>query len=240
MNSVRYEATLAAQLLALVLLLNGCVPVPRMPTAPAAPANSTLQAEDERYYLQLHAAGKPVFAVDTEKSLIVIEVHRGGRLARLGHEHIVASHDVHGRVAPDERRADLVIPLDSLTVDEVSLRAEAELDPELPPQAIEGTRRNMLDKVLESASYPFVYVRVMRDAAQADLLHIALTVHGVTRNMDVPARITRQGNGVLTEGRLSFRQSEFGIVPFSVLGGALQVEDRVDLRFHIATAPLRP
>jgi hypothetical protein len=54
------------------------------------PAARTLQAEDERYYLQLHAAGKPVLAVDTEKSLIVIEVHRGGRLARLGHEHIVA------------------------------------------------------------------------------------------------------------------------------------------------------
>jgi hypothetical protein len=148
---------------------------------------------------------------------------------------------VRGRVAPDEGRADLVIPLDSLTVDDVSLRAEAGLDPVLPQQAIEGTRRNMLDKVLESARYPLAHVRISRDATQAHLLHIALSIHGVTRNMDVPARITRQGNdGVLAEGRISFRQSEFGIVPFSVLGGALQVEDRVDLRFHIARAPLQP
>jgi hypothetical protein len=240
MNRIRYGSALAALLLALLLTLNGCVPVPTAPVIATPPATQALGAEDERYYLQLHTAGKPVLAVDTEKSLIVIEVHRGGRLARLGHEHMVASHDVRGRIAPDEGRADLVIPLDSLTVDEVSLRAEAGLDPALPQQAIEGTRRNMLDKVLESAHYPLARVRVIRDAAQADLLHIALTVHGITRNMDVPARITPQGNGVLTEGRISFRQSEFGIVSFSVLGGALQVEDRVDLRFHITAAPLQP
>jgi hypothetical protein len=32
---------------------------------------------------------------------------------------------------------------------------------------------------------------------------------------------------------MSFNQSDFGIVPFSVLGGALQVRDRLDLSFRI-------
>jgi hypothetical protein len=45
------------------------------------------------------------------------------------------------------KKCAVVIPLDRLTVDEMPLRAEAGLDPELPQQAIDGASRNMLDKV---------------------------------------------------------------------------------------------
>ena len=34
-------------------------------------------------------------------------------------------------------------------------------------------------------------------------------------------------------GQLSFDQTEFGITPYSVLGGAIAVQNRVELRFHI-------
>ena len=34
-------------------------------------------------------------------------------------------------------------------------------------------------------------------------------------------------------GLVLTRQSDFGIAPFSILNGALQVQDRVDLRFRI-------
>jgi hypothetical protein len=37
---------------------------------------------------------------------------------------------------------------------------------------------------------------------------------------------------------MHFNQSDFGIVPVSVLGGAMQVQDRLDLQFRIlAKAP---
>jgi len=32
---------------------------------------------------------------------------------------------------------------------------------------------------------------------------------------------------------MSLNQTDFGITPLSVLGGAIQVQDKLDLRFHI-------
>ena len=38
---------------------------------------------------------------------------------------------------------------------------------------------------------------------------------------------------MLAKGALRIRQSDFGITPFSVGGGAIQVADEVDVRFEI-------
>jgi hypothetical protein len=88
------------------------------------------------YYRALLAQGKPVFRVDPARSIVVIEVRRAGSLARLGHDHVVASHDLEGFVALDEGRADLWAPLDTLTVDEAALRAKAAFETE--PSAQDG------------------------------------------------------------------------------------------------------
>ncbi|MOA36179.1 hypothetical protein D3C78_1576880 [compost metagenome] len=49
-----------------------------------------------------------------------------------------------------------------------------------------------------------------------------------------------EGDGLRVQGQLAFDQSSFGITPFSILGGALQVQDRVELRFdvHAARGPV--
>jgi polyisoprenoid-binding protein YceI len=64
-------------------------------------------------------------------------------------------------------------------------------------------------------------------------LNVAITLHGVTHSYEVPARIESFQRGITIDGKMSLNQTDFGIAPLSVLGGALQVQDRVDLRFHI-------
>ncbi len=59
----------------------------------------------DTYYQGLLAQGKPVFRVDPARSIVVIEVRRGGSFAHLGHDHVVASHDVAGHIAPDPTTA---------------------------------------------------------------------------------------------------------------------------------------
>ena len=69
-------------------------------------------------------------------------------------------------------------------------------------------------------------------------LRVRINLHGVTRDVETPAQIQElPGGAVLVSGRLEIRQSDFGIVPYSVLGGALQVQDRLDLRFRIHAGP---
>ena len=137
MNRKMFKPRLAIALVA--GLVSACAPQIReeVPAEKAAPA-----AFPEAYYREAAAQGKTVFRIDPAQSLVVIEVRRAGSLARLGHDHVVASHDAEGYAAPDEGRADLQVRLERLVVDEPALRAEAGFDTQPSDSDIAGTRRS--------------------------------------------------------------------------------------------------
>ena len=222
------RAALAAA--ALAGILAGCAQLPRVEAPSAPPAEFP-----EAYYLQALKQGKHVFRVDSRESLVVIEVRRSGSLARLGHDHVVASREVVGYVAPDEGRADLYVALARLVVDEPALRAEAGFDTQPSESDIEGTRTNMLEKVLEAEKFPFALIRVSGAKAKEKktTLAVAITLHGHMRTLQVPAEIEADAEKMSVAGRLAFNQSDFGITPYSLLGGAIAVKDGLDLRFRI-------
>ncbi|OWW22925.1 hypothetical protein AYR66_17675 [Noviherbaspirillum denitrificans] len=169
--------------------------------------------------------------VDPAASVVAIEVRRGGPLAGLGHDHVVASRDVQGYVLPHDARADLFVPLARLTVDEAGLRSEWGMDKPVSAEAIEGTRRNMLEKVLEAEHHPYALVRISRKDEAT--LRVAITLHGRTLEVDTPAHIEHADRKMTVSGSMTIAQSDFGITPFSVLGGALQVQDSLALRYRI-------
>jgi len=221
---------MSLRIVAVALLLAGCAPQPPAPERIERGAPPEFPAA---YYKQALAQGKAVFEVDTAQSLVTIVVRRGGSLARLGHDHVVAAHDVAGFVLPAEGRADLWLQLDRLAVDEPKLRAEAGFDTQPSESDIEGTRHNMLERVLEAERYPFVLLRVKSADAAAGRISAAITLHGVTRDVQIPARIEQGGDGIAASGRFELKQTDFGITPLSVLGGAIQVQDRMELGFSI-------
>jgi len=232
--TVTCRAAFLIAIAALTALLPACAPLVR-PTAPEEKRPSQREAPAEfprAYYEQAAAQGKPVYRIDPERSLVVIEVRRAGSLARLGHDHVVAARNVAGYVAPEAGRADLYVALDDLVVDEPTLRKEAGFDTQPSESDIAGTRANMLEKVLESGKFPHALIRVDRAGAR-DRLAISITLHGVTRTLEVPVQIDMEDRQASVTGRLEFNQTEFGITPFSILGGAIQVQDRLNLQFTI-------
>lgn len=90
--------------------------------------------------------------------MILVHAGRDGPLARLGHEHVVACHDIKGYVDVTHNRADLYVVLDNLQVDEPEIRKKAGLETQPSAEAIAGTRNNMLNKVLESGHYPHALI----------------------------------------------------------------------------------
>lgn len=188
------------------------------------------------FYEQAAARGQPVYRVDTANSLVAVTVRRAGSMARLGHDHVVASRAVQGYVAPEAGRADLFVPLAELTVDEAALRTEAGLDTRPTESDIAGTRSNMLDKVLEVQQFPFSLIRVNGngESSAGAQLAVAITLHGTTRTFSVPMQVEATGDKMRVTGSIEFNQSDFGIVPFSILGGAIQVKDELSLRFAIS------
>jgi hypothetical protein len=216
--------------LATLSLLAGCAEILRV-EAPVAPPPEF----PENFYQQALKAGKPVYRVDSAASLVAIEVRRGGSLARLGHDHVVASHDVTGYLAPGEGRADLYVALARLAVDEPGLRKEAGFDTQPTESDIEGTRSNMLNHVLEAEKFPYAVIAVKdADAKQRQAtIAVAITLHGTTRSFRVPAEIEADDKAIAVSGKLDFKQTDFGITPYALLGGAIAVKDGLALRFSI-------
>src|SRR5438477_8006737 len=230
MRSRALRAVLTATLLS--ALLGGCAPLLRGPApAPAAPPADF----PDGYYREALARGRPGSRAAPAVSLDVIEVRRAGSLARLGHDHVVASREVVGYVAPAEGRADLYVALARMQVDEAALRAEAGFDTQPTESDIEGTRANMLARVLEADKFPFALISVAGANAKEKktTLAVAITLHGYMRTLQLPAEVEADEEKLSVTGRLSFEQTDFGVTPYSLLGGAIPVQNRVDLRFRI-------
>ena len=176
-----------------------------------------------------HAA----YRIVAGESLVAITVRRSGPFARIGHDHVVATRQLEGFI--DGSRAELRFRLDQLSVDEPGLRREAGLATEPSADAVEGTRRNMFSKVLQADAYPWVLVRAELEPGGArDWLKAAITLHGITRDYRVPVVLRDDGGTMRANGAFVVKQTDFGITPFAVLGGALSVKDELELRFAVS------
>lgn len=255
---MRPRVKLKAAAVAALLALAGCAPVAPPGTqvgaaAGAAPATAPAQAgagayllpaDSAAWYRQAARDGVQLLRIDPAASLIVVTVRRGGPLARLGHDHVVASHQVDGLVAPGRGRADFGFRLDRLAVDEAGLRQQARLDTTPSADAIAGTRHNMLTRVLEADRYPLVALRVQGAPQSAGSLgkatqtvQLSVTLHGVSRSYPAPLSLAPNGSGLVASGTLALRQSDFGITPMSILHGAMTVADTMELRYRIVAMP---
>jgi hypothetical protein len=138
-------------------------------------------------------------------------------------------------VAPDEGRADLWAPLDTLTVDEAALRAKAGFETEPSAQDIAGTRNNMMGRVLETDRHPYALIAVsdLTSGGSSIRLRIDIALHGTTRSLETDAEFERTEDELSVSGLIPIDQSEFGIVPLSVLGGAIAVQDRLNMSYRI-------
>lgn len=217
----------------MLLLLTACGQ-PLAPQAPLVPG----PAAAPYAYRSAAASGAAVYAIDPGASLVAVTVRRGGLMARLGHDHVVASHTLTGYAAPGIGRADVSFRLDQLTVDEPPLLRDAGIATSPSPEAVEGTRGNMLGPVLDAQRYPTVTLHAELPADGR--LRVDVTLHGVTRRLDLPAAVQVEPAQVTASGTARLKQTDFGITPFSVGAGLLAVQDELEVRFDIVARRWSP
>jgi len=204
--------------------------------------------------------GRPYDLVPGE-SLITILAYRAGALAKAGHNHVIASHDLSGTIyVPDDlMRTSLQvrIPVDGLTIDETSLRAKEgpDFSAEVPDSAKEGTRHNMLgDALLSAAGNPEILLESERLEARAAgpetgdaasdgssakrgslTAHLRVTVRKAPHSIVVPVHYELQApDRVSVSGEVAIKQSDLGLTPFSAMLGALQVQDEIKVKFQLS------
>ena len=226
------EVTRVGGLICLSLLLAAC-PRPVRPPAPA-PTVPPTPAADTR--------GATVYEVNPHSSQLSILVFRGGKFSRLGHNHVMTSQDLAGRVwvHPQFPRSgfELSFPVAKLVVDDPEARRAAGSDfpPDIPQSDKDGTRKNMLKpEVLDGERYPDVKLRAAKvgGTLEAPQVTAHITIKDAGRDVEVPVQVAIEGAKLRASGEFDVLQSEFGIKPFSVALGALEVQDRLHIKFTI-------
>jgi hypothetical protein len=217
-----------AQGVGLGLLLTGCGAPPVVPT-PAGELPPPPSGWRER--------------LDGPGSGLRVHVFRAGAAAHLGHNHVIEAGDLRAELIwPDAAaaranawpKATLVLSfsLDALVIDPPALRAR--LGPDfastLSDEDRAGTLAN-LRRALAAERFPQVRVQTTRIVGEGPVLAVEAAVawHGQVRALPLSVSV----DGPRAKGSAVLRQSDFGIQPFSVLGGLLAVRDEVVVEFEL-------
>jgi hypothetical protein len=193
-------------LLLTLALLTACADVPRRPEP--APAMAGAQRADALRVL----------------------VFRGGTAARLGHNHVLVARDL--RVDWPDAGPVLRFRLDALAVDPAAERAR--LGPAfasaVDDDARSGTRTNLL-KALDAAAHPEVVVRTLQQVGEGPqrAVEAEISLHGRQHRQWFVVSM----DGQRARGEVVVRQSDFGVQPFTVLGGLLAVQDALVVQFEL-------
>lgn len=230
-----HAMTRVGLLLCLCLGLAACPrpvqPPPPTPTVPpTAPTPESVPSDAAMYQ------------IDAQASDLHILVYRGGTFARLGHNHVMSSKSLAGQVWMHPRFAasgfELSFPVADLIVDDPAARRAAGSDfpAEIPTADKEGTRKNMLrPEVLDAERYPRIAVRstTVAGSIQSPQITARITIKDASHEVTVPATVAIDGSRLTASGEIELLQTDFGIKPFSVALGALEVKDRLLVRFNL-------
>lgn len=175
------------------------------------------------------------FRLDSSQSKFTAHALRGGLLWFKGHEHLVAAREFFGeaQITPDK-----VTPASlQLTVKTDSMVETSDAFTEPQKQIINKELREI---VLEPAKYPEIVFKSTEVAGKAlgngqyDLkIGGDLTLHGVTRHIVIPAKVTLIGNSLRAVGEFSIDRSDFKVKATSAFHGMIRVREKVKFTFDI-------
>jgi len=160
---------------------------------------------------------------------------RGGLFWFKGHEHLVAAHDFSGEAVLDTGQ----ITASSLQLI-VKTESMAETSDVFTAQQKQIINKELRDIVLEPAKYPEIVFRSTAVSGEAiansqyDLkIRGDLTLHGVTRQIVIPARVSIAGNDLRATGEFSIDRGDFNVKATSAFHGMVRVREKVKFTFDI-------
>lgn len=187
----------------------------------------------------------PVLVLDAKRSELVVRTWKEGLASGFAHNHVVRATELEGKLSfnPDnlgESHLSIVVKTGSLEVDDPALRARfGEAQPVSAEDRKKVTENMLAEGQLDAKKFPTVsFASTSLKAAQAGTLVLAgqLTLHGVTRSITLPVKVST-ADGVSTgEGRVRLRLSEYGIAPYSAALGMVRNKDEVELVLRLVAA----
>ena len=230
---------LTAGCVTLLLLLGACAQKPlreELPREQSAPP-------------EVSRAGAQIYTIDAQASDVHILVYRAGTLARLGHNHVISSKTLRGEARVHEEFSasgfDVTLPVATLIIDDPETRARhgEQFAAEVAQKDIDGTRRNLMrPEVLDGENFPQVKLVASQVSGSIDSPQVKaqVTIKGVTRELQIPVKLEMQQDRLIAAGEFGLLQTDFGIKPFSIALGALQVRDELHVAYRLVAMRKSP
>jgi len=230
--------------IAAAIALVGCTAVaPRSAADAPSTAQSGHQADLKTVYSDLERAGGKVFALDPHSSVVRMYAFRGGRAAKLAHNHVLSAPRFTGFFylpsgGTSESRFDLEFRLDQLEIDDPAHRAAlgSAFASKLSPADVEGSRKHMLgEENLQAGRFPFVRIHSLKISGDGTKFaaKVQVELHGQRREMWVPLNVEGLPGNLSVTGAMVLRQTDFGAQPYTVLNGLIAVQDEVVIEFKL-------
>ena len=194
-------------------------------------------------YSEIGRAGGRVFTLVPQDSEVRIYAFRAGRAARLGHNHVLSAPQFTGffHLPTNDAasgRFDLEFRLDQLEIDNAQQRSP--LGPAfssvISPEDTKSTREHLLGADgLQADRFPFVRVHslMIRGEAPKFAAKVQVEVHGQEQELWIPLDVRGLPDRLSATGSFVLRQTDFGVQPYSLLGGLLSVQDEVVVDFRL-------
>lgn len=235
---------------ACAIALPSCSTLPSAPPKPIQAEQKLTAPEDpaslHAVYAQLAKTGGQVMAVDPKSSVVRIYAFRSGPAAKMGHNHVLSAPQFTGFLfTPPGRtsasRFDLEFRLDQLEIDQPALRSATggSFASTLSTEEIQGTREHMLgSNGLQADRYPLVHLQSLQISGESPKFaaQVHIDMHGRAHDVWVPLTVEESSDHLFVSGSLVLRQSDFGIKPYSILGGLMAVQDEVIVEFKLAAS----
>lgn len=179
------------------------------------------------------------YVIDAPRSKFMARAFSGGLLWFKGHDHHLAAREFSGNV---EITPESITPASlHLVVKAASLVETGEAFTEPQKQII---NKELHEIVLHPDQYPDITFRstsVSAKPAKGGGYEVEIdgdiTLHGVTRRIDIPARVTLQGDDLRAVGEFSIDRGDFNVKATSAFHGLVRVRDRVKFTFDIVAHP---
>jgi len=237
-------------------LLSACAhkPAPEPAVGPeGAPAKALTIIDLAPDYRRLAAQGDGLaYTLDSKASDVRIYAFRGGGSIAFiaGHNHVLRAKQFTGYAfvpnkGMDGARFDIEVPLATLEIDDPELRAATggTFEGTISPGGIEGTREHMLgNRSLDAAHFPTIRLsaRTLGGELPKPIATVDITLHGQTHSQLVPLTVHAESGELRVQGAFALRQTDFGITPYTILGGTLGVQDEVAIEFTLVGRVMAP
>jgi len=179
--------------------------------------------------------GTVTYNLDASQSKFVAHANRSGLLWFKGHSHHLAASDFSGQV---QLTPDTITPASMRLVVKAASLHETGADFTEPQKQI--INKELKEIVFHPDQYPDITFQSTNVTAKNSgsgrydvKIDGNLTLHGVTKQITIPAVVTLQGDNLRAVGEFSIDRGDFKVKATSAFHGLVRVDDDVKFEFDI-------